>query len=264
MKDRDLPLILDGSDPVTESQAIARSEAISDIYKALIADLESEIDKYSSDRDVLEGSVSGTASAELSVIGRDDTLSLKPKEVSSPSPTGGRDKHSTVPSSSYKKTEHGHLQLNIKDHLGTLAGPDLALVEPCIDDFRSLGCLIWKIYNPNKQEIDVKFIANIPGNLLSFYKSCLSKNPLKRPAISELQDCFMAYKSPPKPSNIIELNQKTKQVNPELSVNVGVRSTTEVEIVPEIVVGVGSCDVDELGVGCRGGDSVAAEVDGVQ
>ena len=93
------------------------------------------------------------------------------------------------------------------------------------------------------------------GNLLSFYKSCLSKNPVKRPAISELQDCFMAYNFPPKPSNI-DLNLKTKQVNTELSINVGVRSSAEVEIVPEVESG----DVDELVVGCCGDASGVAEV----
>ena len=186
-----MPPILFGFDLSTEDQAIAHSEALSEAYKDLIANLEGEISSYS--------------------------------------------------------------DINNTDHEGTEAEPDLAVKEDLgNDDNRdapselawSLGCLIWKIYNPGAHDIDFKFIVNIPVNLLSFYKSCLSKYPSKRPDISKLQECFNSYQIPSKPSTI-SIKQKGKQET-ELS---GVRS-------PESV----NHDVDDRGVGVGGHNVVETEL----
>ena len=67
--------------------------------------------------------------------------------------------------------------------------------EPPTDLAWSLGCLIWKIFNQTHTILNYKDLTNIPDHLVSFYKSCLKTNPLKRPALSKLADFLMSCKS---------------------------------------------------------------------
>ena len=213
MKESDLPPIQFGFDLSTEDQAIAHSEALSEAYKDLIANLEGEISSYS--------------------------------------------------------------DINNTDHEGTEAEPDLAVKEDLRNDDNrdapselawSLGCLIWKIYNPGAHDIDLKSIVNIPVNLLSFYRSCLSKYPSKRPELTKLQECFNSYPIPSKPSTL-SFKQKDKGKISEL-VNGEVRSPEAMsQDVDEIVVGVGGHNLIETEVGSHGdagADEVVAGVEQVE
>ena len=51
----------------------------------------------------------------------------------------------------------------------------------------SLGCIIWKIFNPEEELENFQKLDNIPSELNMFYKKCLSRKAERRPNIDELQ-----------------------------------------------------------------------------
>ena len=51
----------------------------------------------------------------------------------------------------------------------------------------SLGCVIWKIFNPEEEQENFQKLENIPSELNTFYKKCLSRKVERRPKIDELQ-----------------------------------------------------------------------------
>ena len=57
----------------------------------------------------------------------------------------------------------------------------------------SFGCLMWQIFNPevNPDDVNLTCLDNIPENLKTMFKSCLSKNAKKRPSPENLQEFLL-------------------------------------------------------------------------